>query len=88
MFNPHSFPMMQHLDLVGITVAFRTIGFHTGLILNRLRNERQIADDNRTDDERRQEQDRKEEEARTQLQFVKRRLADLAEFERRARGKN
>lgn len=67
-------------------MAFRTIGFHTGLILNRLRNERQIADDNRTDEQRRNEQDKSEEDARTKLAFVKKRLADLAAFEERAAG--
>jgi hypothetical protein len=69
------------------TVAFQSIGFAANLILNRLRNERHVADDRRKDDEARRKQDEEEAQARAQLEFVKRRLADLAEFERRARGK-
>ena len=67
-------------------VAFNSIGFAAAMIVNRLRNEKQIAEDSRADAERRTEQDRKEEDARAKLKFVKRRLADLAAFERRARG--
>jgi hypothetical protein len=69
-------------------MAFLPIGFAANLILNRLRNERLIADDNRSNEEQRAEDDRKEKEARAQLALVKRRLADLAAFERKARGEN
>jgi hypothetical protein len=78
--------MTHHLVFVGTNVAFNSIGFHAALIVNRLRNEKQIAEDGSADAERRAEQDRKEELERTRLKFVRRRLADLAEFERRARG--
>lgn len=67
-------------------MAFLPISFHADLILNRLRNKLQIADHNESDDERRKDQDRAEEEARTKLAFVKKRLAELAAFEDRARG--
>jgi len=69
-------------------MAFLPIGFAANLILNRLRNERHVADDRRENDEARRKQDEAEAHTRAQLEFVKRRLADLAEFERRARGKN
>jgi hypothetical protein len=67
-------------------MSFLPIGFAANLILNRLRNERLIADDNRSDEQKRAEDDRKEEDARAKLALVKRRLSDLAAFERRARG--
>ena len=69
-----------------VNVAFNSIGFHADLILNRLRNKLQIADHNESDDERRKDQDRAEDEARAKLAFVKKRLEELAAFERRARG--
>jgi len=68
-------------------MAFLPIGFAANLILNRLRNESAMAKDDQADDEKRRDDHRKEEDARTKLALVKRRLADLAEFERRARGK-
>jgi hypothetical protein len=66
------------------------IGLQAALIVNKLRlqaqlTERTITQDNQTDEEQWRDNHRKEEEAR--LALVKRRLADLAEFERRARGK-
>lgn len=67
-------------------MAFLPIGFHTDLILNRLRNKLQIAEHNKSDDERRADEDRAEEEARTKLAFVKKRIAELAAFEERSRG--
>ncbi len=66
---------------------FLPLSVHANLILNRLRNERRVADDNRENDQDGGKRDREEERARTDLALVKRRLADLAEFERRARGK-
>ena len=67
-------------------MVFLPISFHADLILNRLRNKLQIADHNESDDERRKDQDRAEDEARAKLAFVKKRLAELAAFEDRARG--
>ncbi len=67
-------------------MVFNSIGFHAALILNRLRNERICKEQDDADDEQRRDNERKEESARAQLALVKRRLADLAAFERRARG--
>jgi hypothetical protein len=78
--------MTQHLVFMGINVAFNSIGFHAAMIVNKLRNEKQITEDNSADAERRAEHDRKEEAERTRLQFLRRRLADIAAFERMARG--
>jgi len=86
MFNPHCLDMTKHPVFIGLEMAFLPIGFAANLILNRLRNERQVAEHNHGDEESRRESDRKEEEARAKLALVKRRLADLAAFERRARG--
>lgn len=71
---------------MGFQMAFRSIGFHTDLILNRLRNEQQIPEHGRTDAERRAEQDRKEQTERSRLEYLRRRIADLEAFERRSRG--
>lgn len=65
---------------------FLPIGTHAALILNKLRNESRVADDNAENEKDRDNRDKEEEQARAHLQFVRRRLADLAEFERRARG--
>ena len=67
-------------------MAFLPIGFTANLILNRLRNERLVTDDKQKEEERLSENRRREKEARRKLALVKQRLADLAEFERRARG--
>lgn len=85
MFNAHSLNMTKHPVFVGLEMAFLPIGFAANLILNRLRNERHVADNRREDDEARRKQDEEETRVRVQLEFVKRRLADLAAFERRAR---
>jgi len=69
-------------------MTFLPIGLAANLILCRLRNERALAKDDQADADQRRDDHRKEEEARAKLALVKRRLADLAEFERRARGKN
>ena len=58
-------------------MAFLPIGFAANLILNRLRNERQIADDNRTNERDREKNDRAEDEARAELERVNKRLALL-----------
>jgi hypothetical protein len=68
-----------------------SIGLQAALIVNKLRNraqltERAIAQDNQPNEQQRSDDHRKEEEAR--LALVKRRLDDLAAFERRARGKD
>lgn len=78
--------MTQHLVYVGTKMVFLPIGFHTDLILNRLRNKLQVDDQTESDDQRRKENDKAEEDARTKLALVKWRLAELAAFERRARG--
>jgi hypothetical protein len=78
--------MTKHPVFVGLEMAFLPIGFAANLILNRLRNERAMAENNQADEEKRRDDHRKEEEARAKLALVKRRLADLAAFERRARG--
>ena len=69
-----------------VNVAFNSIGFHTALILNKLRNHEQIKGDGTENAQRRAEQDKEEQEVRARLKYVRRRLADLAEFELRARG--
>jgi hypothetical protein len=63
-------------------VAFQSIGFTAALILSRLRNQRRIDDDRRSHEESGRENDKAEEKARAELSVVKRRLAELAEFER------
>jgi len=67
-------------------VAFNSIGFTAALIVNRLRNEKQITEDSSADTESGTKRDRQEEAERTRLQFLRRRLADIAAFERMARG--
>jgi hypothetical protein len=69
--------MTQHLQFVG-QMAFQSIGFHTALILNRLRNDRRINECTREDDERSRSQDEEERQAREQLAVVKKRLALLS----------
>jgi hypothetical protein len=69
--------MTQHPVFVGTQMAFLPIGFAANLILNRLRNERQIADDNRTNERDREKNDRAEDEARAELERVNKRLALL-----------
>lgn len=56
-------------------MAFLPIGFHTNLILNRLRNERRIDEDRRADEERRRKQDEEEQAVRAAPQRES--LADL-----------
>jgi hypothetical protein len=73
------------------TDTWLSIGLQAALIVNKLRNraqltERAIAQDNQPNEQQRSDDHRKEEEAR--LALVKRRLDDLAAFERRARGKD
>jgi hypothetical protein len=58
--------------------VFQSIGFHAALILNRLRNERAIADETDADQDRRKRNDAAEEEARRQLAEVNKRLALLS----------
>jgi hypothetical protein len=61
--------------------------FQTLLIANRLKTERQIREHNREDGNELRGNSSDEDEARRKLALVNRRLADLAEFERRAGGK-
>lgn len=68
--------MTQHLQFVG-QMAFQSIGFHTALILNRLRNQERIDECTREDDASRRKQDEEERQAREELAVVKKRLADL-----------
>ncbi len=77
--------MTQLLTDVG-QMAFNSIGFHANLILNRLRNQTLVGDVEAEQEQARRRQEAKEEAARTKLELVKRRLRDLAAFERRARG--
>jgi hypothetical protein len=69
--------MTQHPIFEGQTV-FQSIGFHAALILNRLRNERAIADETDADQDRRERNKAAEEEARRQLAEVNKRLALLS----------
>jgi hypothetical protein len=69
--------MTQHPIFEGQPV-FQSIGFHAALILNRLRNERAIADEADADQDRRKRNDAAEEEARRQLAEVNKRLALLS----------
>jgi len=55
-------------------VAFQSIGFHTNLILNRLRNEKRIADDSRGHEDGGRSDDKEEQDARAELAVVKKRL--------------
>jgi hypothetical protein len=57
------------------TVAFDSIGFHAALILNRLRNEQRIADDNGTDEHGRRENDQEKETKRKHLAQVEKKRA-------------
>ena len=57
---------------------FQSIGFHAALILNRLRNERAIADKSDADQDRRERNEAAEEEARRELAEVNRKLARLS----------
>lgn len=57
---------------------FQSIGFHAALILNRLRNERAIADESDAEQDRRERNKAAEEEARRELAEVNRRLARLS----------
>jgi hypothetical protein len=58
-------------------MSFLPIGFAANLILNRLRNEREIAEHNAANDGDREQHDREEEETRTKLERVNKRLALL-----------
>ncbi len=66
-------------------MTFIPIGLTTALILNKLRNARElrdqqrIDDDSRADEERRRRHDKKEQEARAELAVVKARLIELSE---------
>lgn len=57
---------------------FQSIGFHAALILNRLRNERAIAEEADTKEDRRERNEASEEEARRELRDVNKRLALLS----------
>ena len=57
---------------------FQSIGFHAALILNRLRNERAIADKSDADQDRHERNEAAEEEARRELAEVNKKLALLS----------
>lgn len=57
---------------------FQSIGFHAALILNRLRNERAIADESDADKNQNEAQVSAEEDARRELAAVNKRLARLS----------
>ena len=59
-------------------MVFQSIGFHTALILNRLRNERAIADESDAQEDRRKRNEASEEEARRELADVNKKLALLS----------
>lgn len=59
-------------------MVFQSIGFHTALILNRLRNERAITDESDAEQDRRKRNEAAEKEARRELAEVNKRLAALA----------
>jgi hypothetical protein len=78
MLELHSLIMTQHPVFVGYLMAFQSIGFHTALILNRLRNQRAIADESDAEQNRRERDKAAEEEARRELAEVNKRLALLS----------
>lgn len=59
-------------------MAFLPIGFHTNLILNRLRNERRIDEDRRADEESRRQQDAEEQAIRAELERLNKKLRLLS----------
>jgi len=59
-------------------MVFQSIGFHTALILNRLRNERAITDESDAQEDRRKRNEASEEEARRELADVNKKLALLS----------
>lgn len=59
-------------------MVFQSIGFHTALILNRLRNERLINEGNRENDYPGRDQQAEEQAARRDLAGLNRKLAALA----------
>lgn len=58
-------------------MGFQTIGFHAALILNRLRAERQITENDAANDHRRREQQDQEERVRAEFKRVNARLVRL-----------
>jgi hypothetical protein len=68
--------MTQHPIFEGQTV-FQSIGFHAALILNRLRNERAIADESDAEQNRHERNKAAEEEARCELANLNKRLAQI-----------
>jgi hypothetical protein len=66
--------MTQHPYFVGLEMSFLPIGFAANLILNRLRNEKRIAEDRRAYEESRREQDTEEQAIRAKLERLDKRL--------------
>ncbi len=56
------------------SVAFQSIGFHAAMILNRLKNEKQIAEGKTAENDARERQRREAEETRAKLKRVNKRL--------------
>ena len=69
--------MTQRLVFVGLQMAFQTIGFHTALILNKLRNKEQIEADSRADADRGSEHYSSEQKARAEFVRLNDRLIVL-----------
>jgi hypothetical protein len=69
--------MTQHPIFEGHTV-FQSIGFHAALILNRLRNERAIADESEAEENKNKASEDADENARRELADLNRRLARLS----------
>jgi hypothetical protein len=73
------------------TVAFNSIGFHAALILNRLRNEVALTSPEKRDVEKQPEErgnETQEDRDKAQRDFIAKRIAEIAAFERRFRRKN
>ena len=69
--------MTQRLPFTGQNM-FQSIGFHAALILNRLRNERAIADESDAEENKDKAREHAEEDARRELAAVNKRLARLS----------
>jgi hypothetical protein len=77
--------MTQHPIFEGHSV-FQSIGFHTALILNRLRNERLMKEGAERDAARSQKKEKEEEQTRAELAEVNERLANLSARDDALRG--
>jgi hypothetical protein len=69
--------MTQHPVFVGLEMAFLPIGVHANLILNRLRNEKRIAEDRRAYEESGEEKNTEQQDIRAELERLNKKLALL-----------